>query len=274
MPGAPRIELRHLFDESPERYARVRPRYPTAIFDEIAAYGRLGPGSRVLEIGCGTGQATLDLAERGYRVVAVELGARLAAAARSVLDGHPAVAVVNADFESWPLPEEPFDAVVVATAFHWLDPATRVGRATDALRPGGTLAIVETDHVVGGTEAFFVESQDCYLRWEAATRKGYRLPSAADVPVDTAEIAAEPRLEALAVHRYETDIEYGSSDYAELLLTYSDNLALDPAARAGLVDCIAALIDTRYGGRIVKRYLRTLRLARRSPSSTAAGGSG
>src|SRR5512142_172201 len=241
MPGAPRIELRHLFDDAAERYARVRPRYPAAIFDEIEAYGRLGPGSRVLEIGCGTGQATLDLAARGYRVVAVELGANLAATARRILADHPAVSVVNADFETWPVPPEAFDAVVVATAFHWLDPATRVSRATDALRPGGTLAIIETDHVVGGSEEFFVESQDCYVRWNGATRPGFRLPSVDDVAVDTEEIEADDRLEGLLVRRFETDIAYDSRDYANLLLTYSDNLALDPEGRAGLVDCITGL---------------------------------
>ncbi|WP_425552474.1 class I SAM-dependent methyltransferase, partial [Dactylosporangium maewongense] len=41
------------------------------MFDDLAAAG-VAPGARVLEIGCGTGQATVPLAERGYRIVAVE----------------------------------------------------------------------------------------------------------------------------------------------------------------------------------------------------------
>lgn len=59
---------------------------------------------------------------------------------------------VTADSESRPLPAEPFDAVVAATAFHWIDPAVRMDRAADALRPGGALAVVSTQHVGGGTE--------------------------------------------------------------------------------------------------------------------------
>jgi hypothetical protein len=40
---------------------------------------------------------------------------------------------------------------------------------------------------------------------------------------------------------------------------------LPAAARAGLFSCIADLIDRRYNGRIVKRYLTELRVARRLP---------
>jgi 16S rRNA A1518/A1519 N6-dimethyltransferase RsmA/KsgA/DIM1 with predicted DNA glycosylase/AP lyase activity len=46
------------------------------LFEDLADLTGIGPGSRVLEIGPGTGQATLSLAERGCRVVAVELGPR------------------------------------------------------------------------------------------------------------------------------------------------------------------------------------------------------
>jgi protein-L-isoaspartate O-methyltransferase len=58
------------------------------------------------------------LAEQGCRVVAVELGAGLAAVARRNLAGFPDVEVVTAAFEEWPLPTEPFDLVLAATAFH------------------------------------------------------------------------------------------------------------------------------------------------------------
>jgi protein-L-isoaspartate O-methyltransferase len=53
---------------------------------------------------------------RGCRVVAVELGAALAAVARRNLARFPAVEVVTAPFEDWPLPKEPFDLVLAATA--------------------------------------------------------------------------------------------------------------------------------------------------------------
>jgi hypothetical protein len=65
----------------------------------------------------------VPLARRGYEIVALELGAGLAALARRNLAGFPAVEVINVAFEAWPLPAEPFDAVVAATSFHWIDPS-------------------------------------------------------------------------------------------------------------------------------------------------------
>jgi ubiquinone/menaquinone biosynthesis C-methylase UbiE len=130
-----RERLRATFDQAAELYDRARPGYPPALFDDLAGLAGIGPGSRVLEIGPGTGQATVTLAERGCRVVAVELGADLAAVAGRNLGRFPAVEVVTAAFEDWPLPGEPFDLVLAATSFHWLDPAVRVVKAADASDP-------------------------------------------------------------------------------------------------------------------------------------------
>ena len=105
-------------------------------------------------------------------MVAVELGPALAAVARRNLARFPAVEVVTAAFEDWPLPAEPFDMVLAATAFHWIDPAVRVVKAADALRPGGVLATVSTHHVAGGDESFFAEAQACYERWDPETPPG------------------------------------------------------------------------------------------------------
>jgi 16S rRNA A1518/A1519 N6-dimethyltransferase RsmA/KsgA/DIM1 with predicted DNA glycosylase/AP lyase activity len=99
-----RERLRATFNEAAELYDRVRPGYPPALFDDLAALAGAGPGCRLLEIGPGTGQATVPLAERGCRIVAVELGEGLAAVARRNLAPFPDVEVVNAAFEDWPCP--------------------------------------------------------------------------------------------------------------------------------------------------------------------------
>lgn len=259
------VRLRVTFDQDAERYDRARPGYPAAIFDDLAELAGIGPGCRVLEIGCGTGQATVPLAERGCEIVAVELGAGLAAIAKRNLARFPAVQVVTAAFESWPLPPEPFDLVLSATAFHWIDRAVRVVKSADALRPGGTLAIIDTHHVAGGTEQFFVDAQDCYERWDPATPPGLRLPDPASIPMEDEEIEQSGLFSTPDFRRYPTDIPYTTESYIDVLLTYSGHRALDPAARRGLLDCIADLIDHRYGGQIVKRYLSELRVARRLP---------
>ena len=191
---------RSTFDEAVELYDRARPGYPAALFEDLAELTSIGPESRVLEIGPGTGQATLPLAERGCRVVAVELGADLAAVARRKLAGFANVEVVTAAFEDWPLPAEAFDLVLAATAFHWIDPAVRIDKVADALRPGGSLATITTHHVAGGDESFFAYAQSCYVRWDpdtpTALTPSQRPTSPAPTMGSTEPIGSGPRCSA------------------------------------------------------------------------------
>jgi SAM-dependent methyltransferase len=260
--------LRGTFDEDPELYDRARPGYPEAVFEDLAALARLRPGSRVLELGCGTGQATLPLATRGFEVVAIELGPGLAEFARRNLAAFPAVEVVNAAFEQWPLPPVAFDAVVAATSFHWLDPEVRLHKVADALRPGGGVAIISTHHVAGGDDPFFAEVQRCYETWMPGTPKGLRLPDAGDVPHHAGdEFEASGRFTKPAFRRYEREFTYTTREYRDLLSTYSGHRALAADAREGLLGCIGELVDTRFGGRIAKRYLIELAVAYRHPAA-------
>ena len=219
----------------------------------------------MLEIGPGTGQATIPLARRGYRIVAVELGRGLARKAQRKLATFPDVEVVNAAFEDWPLPAEPFDAVVSATAFHWLDPDTGPARAAEALVPGGVLAVVSTSHVAGGDLPFFDAVQRCYERYMPGTPPDERLPPAQDVPTTAAGLEEAGRFAGTVIRRYERDIAYSTAEYIDLLCTYSNHRALEAHARLGLLGCIAQLIDEHHGGRITKRYLNELAVAYRTP---------
>jgi SAM-dependent methyltransferase len=257
------VDLRRTFDEDAALYDRVRPRYPDAMFDDLAHLAGMGRGCRVLEIGAGTGIATHPLAARGCRITAIELGANMAAVAAHNLSEFPLVRVVVDAFETWPLPAEPFDVVVSATAWHWLDPAVRVDKAAAALRTAGTLAVIETHHIAGGTEAFFVDAQDCYERWDPATPPGLRLEAADEIPSDDADLASGGRFGPSTVREYEWDVSYSSKKYLDVLMSYSGHRAMEADARRGLLACIGDLIEGRYAGRITKRYLTRLRTAKR-----------
>jgi SAM-dependent methyltransferase len=256
-----RDTLRRTFDSDAERYDRARPHYPAELVADLARLTGIGPGRRVLEVAPGTGQLTVPLAGLGCGITAVELGPALAAVARRNLARYPDAQVVTGAFEDWPLPDEPFDAVVCATALHWFDPAAWVAKVADALRPGGAVATVATHHVVGGTPGFFEDSQDCYLRWEPATTPGFRLPTPAQVPQDSSDLDAPGLLTPVVFRRYERDLEYTSAAFTDTLRTYSNILSLTQEAREGLVGCLGSLIDSRYQGRITKRYLFELRIA-------------
>jgi SAM-dependent methyltransferase len=115
-----------------ERYDRTRPHYPEALVDRIVA---TSPGTGVLDVGCGTGIAARQFQAAGCTVLGVEPDARMADFAR--LTG---VEVEVATFEAWDPAGRAFDAVVAATAWHWVDPVVGAAKAAQVLRPGGRLA--------------------------------------------------------------------------------------------------------------------------------------
>lgn len=259
---ADRLERRRTFEVDAERYAARRPGYPAALFGRLATYGGLGAGARVLEVAPGTGQATTSMAELSWSVTAVELGADLARVARRTLARYDGVEVVTGAFEGWPLPAEPFDAVVCATAWHWLDPVTRLPKAVRALRPGGTVAVVWTHHVAGGSEDFFARAQDCYRRWDPGAPEDEVLPSEDDLAPSTDELLASPLVTDVESHRFPVELTYSRAAYLDLLRTYSPTIRLTEQARGALLDCVGRLVDDQ-GGQVTKRYLFELLLARR-----------
>ena len=135
------------FDSAAEEYDRVRPGYPASLVDIACARGGLVPGSKVVEVGCGTGKLTVALAERALRVEAVDPGGALLELARRKTEGS-SVRFHEARFEDIELPEGTFDAVFSATAFHWVDPDVGWSKAARLLRPGGLLALLL--HTGGG----------------------------------------------------------------------------------------------------------------------------
>lgn len=129
------------FEEQADRYDATALTYPAALIDEIVRLSGVTAGGRILEIGCGSGQATISFAERGFTITAVELGARLAQLAAQKLCGFPNVQVIQHEFESWELPAQPFELVISAEAFHWIVPEIGIPKVAHALIPGGMVAL-------------------------------------------------------------------------------------------------------------------------------------
>ena len=258
-----RRALRQTFDTAAERYDRVRPLYESDVFDDLAILADLEPGSRVLEIGSGTGQATLPLAERGYRIVAIELGDRLAEIARRKLAAHEDVEVVVGPFEDWPLPDEPFDAVVSANAFHWIDPTVRVTKAAAALRSGGSLIVIETWRRPMAPEGVLVRLRGCHEQWTSEPAPEFRPNQPADESEAMPDIEASGIFDEIAVRTFISTRDYSTDEHHQLLLTFSNVLALDAVRQAGLVGCIDDVIDRDLGGRLRESSVTRLIVARK-----------
>jgi SAM-dependent methyltransferase len=251
------------FNEVAALYDRARPLYPQAVTDDLVTLSGIQPGDHVLEIGCGTGQITVPLAERGVRITALEPGANLAAIARARLEGFGHAVVVERRFEDYDLPDERFDLVVSATAFHWVDPRIRVTKAVMALEPGGHLAIVHTHWGVGANrDAFGGRSQRCYERWDPGTEPGFRMPVLADLPATRPELSGSPSFASVEHRLYEQVNHYSTASYLSLLRTFSNIQGLETPAREGLLACLGQLLDSEFNGELARTDTRELWLAR------------
>jgi SAM-dependent methyltransferase len=238
--------------------------YPAEVVDAVVALSGLHKGSSVLEIGCGTGQLSVPLAKLGVHLVAVELGPHLAALARQHLRPFPHAQVDVGSFESWPLPNQPFDAVVSAKAFHWLDPAIRFAKSAAALRPGGCLAILHVHHVRGGTPGFLVDTQPYYVKWGLSDDPAFQPTEPDDTPPLYPELDQLPEFRAVERHRYEIPRRHPTAPYIGWLKTDSLVNGLDDTSRQGFLEDIAHLIDSHYHGEVVRNYVYEVLTAQRA----------
>ena len=245
------------FDRVAELYDRARPSYPPQLIDDLASM--IPAGGRVLEIGPGTGQATLPLAERGFAIVAIELGAALAGIARRNLAAYPRVEIVTADFEEWEPIDAGFDAIVSFTAFHWIDPDLKYEKCARLLRAGGLLAIAgNTNILVEGGDPIWLEMQEDYDA--VVPSPDNRPPPYEDEVGDLrAEVEATGLFTGVEVKRYRWAAEYSAAELSDVLRTYSPNIEQDPATIERLLGRIAARIGDR---RVLQHYLAMLTLAR------------
>ncbi len=123
------------FGAAAAAYNRGRPPYPAEAVDWLLPH----EARRVLDLGAGTGKLTRQLADRGLDVVAVEPSAGMREELARAL---PTVTLLAGSAEAIPLADNSVDTVLVAQAWHWVDPARAVPEVARVLAPRGRLGLI------------------------------------------------------------------------------------------------------------------------------------
>jgi SAM-dependent methyltransferase len=130
------------FDAYAGEYERFRPGYPEELFKAIASRLDLPERPLVVDVGAGTGRASLAMAELGWRVTAVEPGRPMLDVLRGeATNAGLLLATVLADAEETGLDPQSADLVTAAQAFHWFDMDAALVEMARILRPAGGVAL-------------------------------------------------------------------------------------------------------------------------------------
>lgn len=250
------------FGTAAANYDKYRPRYPDQLVDDVVA---MLPGRSVLEVGAGTGIATVAFAARGMTMTCVEPDVEMAAVLSAKLAGHAHVHVDVATFQDWSAARAPgapgFDGLVCGQAWHWTDPKTRWTHASTALHAGGVLALFwNEDH--------FADKRVGEAYTAAYKRRGIEIRSAWSAPEDAPgqnKIVNDERPDgwppneyreasryftAMRTHRYHWTRRMPVADYVARMNTTSAHLILPALVRDDMTaELIATLIG--YGDDVV-----------------------
>lgn len=263
-PKRQNLALRSVFNEDAAAYDAIRPAYPLQLIEDVLSFSQIPSGGRILEVGCGTGQATLPFAQRGYALLCIDIGEEMLKIASQKLKAFPEVALWRGTFEDWPLEAEAFDLFISATAFHWVPREIGYPKAAAILKPGGSLAIFNNEHPRQG--GFFEEVQAVYARYQPNWRD-HDPRNGPDASEKIRELAgyidSTHRFTPVAVKTYPWQRTYTTEEYLALLNTYSDIRSMEFDQRERLLAGIAGLIDQRFGGQVTKDYLAVSYLARK-----------
>jgi SAM-dependent methyltransferase len=256
---------RALFGADPSLYERARPDYPEEVFDLLAERCGLAEGTRLFEVGAGTGQATLRLARAGARITAIEPDPRLAARLAERVEGSGSeVTIEVAPFEGVSLPTGAFDLGAAATSFHWVDAELGLAKVKRLLVSGGWWA---TWWNVFGNEAvpdpFQAATQPIMERLRRSPSKGSGGKSHA---LDSDARCAELR-EAGFVN-VEVDVMHwtahlDSTAVQALYSTFSSVSELPPVERSRVLDTIGEVAERQFGGQVERPFQTILYTSQR-----------
>jgi len=257
-----REEGRKLFGLDPAAYDAARPGHAARIYEILVERCGLQAGTRVLEVGPGTGQATRSLVQLGAQpLVALEPNAALAAYLDDSLGGRVDIWVVA--LEDAELPDRHFDLAVAASSFHWVEEEPGLSTLFDAVRPGGWFAQWWTLFGIGEPDAFITATSPLLEDLEPSPSHPEGRPAHA---LDT-----EARLGALQSAGFEDvahevvpwNASWDTQGIRALYGTFAPIARLDETRKTEILDGVAHIAGRDFGGRVNRTLVTSLYTARK-----------
>jgi SAM-dependent methyltransferase len=241
-----------IFGRDAVAYEEARPSYPDAVIEHVIS---LMDARKAVEVGAGTGKATVGMAREGLEITCLEPSPQMAELLEA--RGLPGVEVAVTTFEGWAGEPGSIDLLFAAQAWHWVDRDTGFAKAFSILRPGGVIALmwnIPLDRYGRHEETYTRHAPQ--LLAESDDRIGRRDDHDWGDDMAFAGFVDTGRF----THRWSEEL--GADRYRALYSTYSDHMMLDEPARSRLLDGLAADVES-WGGSAVVEYRSEVFTARK-----------
>ena len=247
-----------LFNHMADYYDLYRPGYPPAAVEAIIQYGKLTEGSRLLEVGSGSGKATGQFLGKGFSLTCLDPGHDLVARGNAQY-GKQGAQFLASSFEEFAGEAESWDMIFSAQAFHWIRQPDGYRQCARLLKPGGTVALM------WNLDLFGENQEDCAL-WDTLYKySGFvACMQKKDYPPRQARIAGE--MEKLfgkpEVLHFTHQIQYTPEEYYRYMTTSQVFFQQDESTR---MKCLAELktLIAKYPNVLCRRYICEVYLAQK-----------
>ena len=257
-------QIKNWYSEVADAYNKARPRYPEELICRAVELAQLPSDAIILEVGCGPGIATTAFAQLGFSMVCLEPSQEACQLARQNCASYPSVEIANTTFEEWQLETERFNAVLAATAWHWVPPEIGYPKAAAALQENGSLILLwnmtpqPPYEVYQALNEVYQTHAPSLGRYEDRETQEKILRGIGQNVIDSGQF------KNLVSEQLACEVTYSIDDYLTLLNTFSPYMMLDPQKRDSLFEGLREVLERRCGRSIQVSYLSAFHIAKKS----------
>ncbi len=247
-----------------EAYDRGRPRYPEALIQRAMEAAHLCADSTILEVGGGSGIATIHFAQLGCAIDVVEPNPAFSQVAERRLAAFPKVQLFQQSFEEWQVKPQAYEIVLAANAWHWISSDIKYVKASQTLRADGSLVLLWNLTLEPSHEMYQVLNQ-VYQAYAPASAPEYEgREKQAEIVAGLGKSVGDSGLfEPPSTELIPCEQTYSVDRYLDYLSSGSQYVALESQVRANLFSGLRSALEQQFEGEIQLFNLAALQIARK-----------
>lgn len=256
-------QRKNWYSQVADAYHKTRPRYPQELIYRVVELAKLPTNATILEVGCGSGIATIPFARIGFSMVCLEPSQEAYQLAQQNCTPYPSVEIKNTTFEEWELETERFNAVLAANSWHWVSPEIGYAKAAAALQDNGSLILLWNMTPQPPYEVYQALNEVYQTQAPSLARYEDRGTQEDSLKGIGENVIESGQFKNLLSEQVPCEVTYNIDDYLLLLSTLSPYIRLDPQKRKSLFEGLRAVLERNCTKSIPISYLSAFHIAKK-----------